>query len=735
MNIIQDTIRSHPELVSLYKESITANATLDECFATIINICSSKISNHPDYDDICKTLFLQDLYRKTPSTFVDAMKILHDNRIVSDSYYADVCALGRSLDDAIVHSRDTDLSFFGLKTLQNGYMLSLGSGQPVERPQYVFMRVAVAIHGAAIGDVLETYNAMSRKHFIHATPTLFNAGARKQQFSSCFLMQMKDDSIDGLFDTMKWSALISKHAGGIGVSASNVRGKGSHILGNHGKSDGIIPLLRCFNAVARYVNQAGKRNGSIAIYLEPWHSDVEDFLQLRKNYGAEEQRTRDLFIGLWMPDLFMERVAADKEWSLMNPSDCKGLDDVWGDDFKRLYERYEREGKFVKRLPAREIFNKMIESQIETGQPYMMYKDTCNSKSNQQNLGTIKCGNLCAEVVEYVSPDEVAVCNLASVGLPSFVKDDSAYDYDALHKTVRIITRNLNKIIDRNFYPIEEARNSNLMHRPLGIGVQGLADTCVLMKIPFDSPEAIELNARISECIYHAAITESADLAERDGPYESFAGSPASKGLLQFDLWGVKPKFFDDWAQLKERIKKVGLRNSQLIALMPTASTSQILGYNECIEAFTSMIYKRKTLAGEFIMMNKYLVNTLERLGLWDEPMREKIIIANGSIADIPDIPRHVKDLFKTVWEIKQKHVMDLAAARGPYICQSQSMNLFMQDPDFGKLHSAHFYSWRAGLKTGQYYLRTRPKAQAQKFTVVPTAQVCTEEVCTLCSS
>ena len=732
------------ELVRLYNESVTSDMSPDDEYALIINLCSSKISIHPDYDIVSRHFLLKDLYRKTSSSFSNAMHILHDAEIVSDEFIGCVDAIRDSLDMAIVHSRDMDISFFGLKTLLNGYVQSVKTQTgmvSVERPQFVYMRVAVAIHGTAIKDVLETYDALSKKYFIHATPTLFNAGSKKQQLSSCFLMQMKSDSIDGIFDTVKWCALISKFAGGIGIAASNVRSKGSHILGTNGTSDGIIPLLRVFNATGRYVNQAGKRNGSISVYMEPWHADIEDFLQLRKNYGNEEMRARDLFMGLWVPDLFMERVRDDGVWSLMNPGVCPGLSEVWGSHFTTMYEAYEKEGKFEKQVSARFIWNKIIESQLETGQPYMLYKDTCNFKSNQKNLGTLKGSNLCAEIVEYVSSDEVAVCNLASIGLPTYVKD-GFFNFDKLHNMVKLVTRNLNKIIDKNYYPIPEARRSNLRNRPIGIGIQGWADTLILLGIPFESPQAVNLCERIAECMYRAAIMASIELAEREGPYDTFHGSPASYGALQFDLWGVTPRFYDDWEEIKDRVRRSGLRNSLLIALMPTASTSQIMGFNEAFEPFTSLLYKRKTLAGEFVVINKYLVEKLQELGLWSMSMREKIIVAGGSIAGISEIPEDVRELFKICWEIKQRHVMDLAAARGAFTCQSQSMNLFMQDADFNKLNSAHFYSWNKGLKTGVYYLRTRQKASAQKFTVEPTPpssvrveSVCTDEICTLCSA
>ena len=585
----------------------------------------------------------------------------------------------------------------------------------------MLMRVAIGIHMDDIDSVLETYNLLSEKWFTHATPTLFNAGTPKPQLSSCFLLTMKEDSIDGIYDTLKQCAKISQSAGGIGLSIHNVRGTGSYIKGTNGVSNGIIPMLRNFDMTARYVDQGGgKRKGSFAIYIEPWHSDIFEFLQLKKNHGKEELRARDLFYAMWIPDLFMKRVEANEDWSLFSPDEAKNLHETYGEEFEKLYEKYEKEGKARKTVKAQDLWFEILEAQIETGNPYILYKDAANKKSNQKNLGTIKSSNLCTEIIEYTAPDEVAVCNLASIALNKFVKDDLTYDHQKLYEITKVITKNLNKVIDVNYYPVEEARNSNMRHRPIGIGVQGLADTFILMRHAFDSPEAKQLNAEIFETIYFAAMESSMEIAQKEGPYKTYEGSPVSKGIFQFDMWGVVPSSKRwDWTKLKREVKKHGVRNSLLLAPMPTASTSQILGNNECFEPYTSNIYTRRVLSGEFIVVNKHLLKDLIKLKLWDENMKDTLMAANGSIQDIKEIPDDIKLLYRTVWEVSQKSIIDMAADRGAYICQSQSMNIHMQDANFGKLTSMHFHAWKKGLKTGLYYLRTKAAADAIKFTIV----------------
>jgi len=593
----------------------------------------------------------------------------------------------------------------------------------------MIMRVSVGIHKEDIASAIETYNLMSERWFTHATPTLFNSGTPKPQMSSCFLLTAKDDSIDGIYDTLKSCAKISQSAGGIGLSIHNIRATGSYIRGTNGTSNGIIPMLRVFNDTARYVDQGGgKRKGSFAIYLEPWHADIADFLDLRKNNGKEEMRTRDLFTAMWTPDLFMKRVEENAEWSLFCPNEAPGLAECWGEEFEALYMKYEKEGRARKTIQARDLWAAIIQSQIETGNPYMLYKDAANRKSNQQNLGTIKSSNLCCEIMEYTSKDEIAVCNLASIALNRFV-EDGQFNHQKLFDVTYVITKNLNKIIDRNYYPVAEARNSNLKHRPIGIGVQGLADAFILMRYPFDSEEAAQLNKEIHETIYYASMTASKDLAKVDGPYETFAGSPVSKGIFQFDMWGVTPSNRWEWDILKDEVKKHGVRNSLLLAPMPTASTSQILGNNECFEPYTSNIYSRRVLSGEFIIVNKHLLKDLVKLGIWNDKLKSKIIAANGSVQNIAEIPDNIKALYKTVWEISQKVIINMAADRGAYICQSQSLNLFVQDANFAKLSSMHFYGWKAGLKTGMYYLRTKAAADAIKFTVEAEAKADAPEV------
>jgi ribonucleoside-diphosphate reductase alpha chain len=625
------------------------------------------------------------------------------------------------LDAAIIYDRDFDFDYFGYKTLERSYLLRM-DGAIVERPQQMLMRVSVGIHLDDIESAIQTYQLMSEKWFIHATPTLFNSGTPKPQMSSCFLLSMTDDSIEGIFETLRRCARISQAAGGIGLSIHNVRATGSYIKGTGGTSNGIVPMLKVFNDTARYVDQGGgKRKGAFAVYLEPWHADIFEFLDLKKNHGKEEMRARDLFYALWMNDLFMQRVKDNAEWSLFDPNEAPGLFDTYGGEFEALYHKYEAEGKARKTIKAQDLWFAILDSQIETGTPYILYKDAANKKSNQQNLGTIRSSNLCTEIMEYTSPDEVAVCNLASLALPKYVKEDKTYDFDKLVEITRVATRNLNKVIDRNYYPIEEARTSNMRHRPIGLGVQGLADAFIMMRMPFDSPEARQMNKDIFEAMYFAACTESIELAKEHGYYESYPGSPASKGELQYDMWGVTPSDRWDWAGLKEDLAKYGMRNSLLIAPMPTASTSQILGNNECFEAYSSNMYTRRTLSGEFVVVNKHLLHDLIGLGLWDNGMRNRLMQSNGSIADFDDIPQHLRDLYKTVWEISQRVVIDMAADRGAFICQSQSMNLFVENVNFKKLSSMHFYAWSKGLKTGMYYLRTKAARDAIKFTVDKT--------------
>jgi ribonucleotide reductase alpha subunit len=649
----------------------------------------------------------------------------------------------------IVPERDFSFDYFGFKTLLNGYLLRNTEGQVIERPQHMWMRVAIQLHGTDMEKVKETYDALSQGYFIHATPTLFNSGTNHPQLSSCFLVQMESDSIQGIYNTLGECAQISKWAGGIGLSVHNIRARDSHIKGTNGKSTGIVPMLKVFNDTAKYVNQGGKRNGSFAIYMEPWHADIEEFLRLKLNTGAEEDRARDLFYGLWIPDLFMKRVEEDKSWSLMCPNECPGLAECWGEEFETLYMKYESEGKARRQVPAKKLWQLILDAQIQTGTPYLCYKDAANRKSNQQNLGTIKSSNLCTEIIEYTSADETAVCNLGSLALPRFIKD-GAFDFKELRAYTRILTRNLNKVIDMNFYPTEKCRRSNLRHRPIGIGVQGLADVFAQLRLPWTSPAATKLNREIFENIYYAAVAESVDCARaaggagdgegewhgipieapRRGAYSSFEGSPAAAGQLQFDLWEQQPREtpYLDWASLKETIARFGMRNSLLLAPMPTASTSQILGNNECIEPFTSNMYSRRVLAGEFVVINKYLVDDLVRLNLWTADVRAQIIANNGSIQSIAELPSELRELYRTAWEIPMKTLITLAADRAPFICQSQSLNLFVAEPTYSKLSSMHLFAWKQGLKTGCYYLRTKGAAKAQQFTVEPPA-------CTTCSA
>jgi ribonucleoside-diphosphate reductase alpha chain len=689
-------------------------------------IAASMTTKHPDYALLASRIAVSNLHKSTEKSFSRTMASLYEFVDPKTGLHAPLIARdvheiiqknAQLLDSTIIYDRDFGYDYFGFKTLERSYLLRL-NGKVAERPQHMLMRVSVGIHKEDLESAIKTYELMSERWFTHATPTLFNAGTPKPQMSSCFLLTMKDDSIDGIYDTLKQCAKISQSAGGIGLSIHNIRATGSYIRGTNGTSNGIIPMLRVFNDTARYVDQGGgKRKGSFAIYLEPWHADVFDFLDLRKNNGKEEIRARDLFTAMWIPDLFMKRVKDDGEWSLFCPNEAPGLAECYGEEFERLYTRYESEGRQRKTIKAQELWFAIIDSQIETGNPYMLYKDACNAKSNQKNLGVIKSSNLCTEILEYTSPDEVAVCNLASLALPRFV-NGGEFDHQNLFNVTYVATCNLNKIIDRNYYPVPEARNSNLRHRPIGLGVQGLADVFVLMRMAFDSPEAAKLNREIFETIYYAALTASKDLAMKDGAYESFAGSPISQGIFQFDMWGVTPSSRWEWDVLRDEIKKHGVRNSLLLAPMPTASTSQILGNNECFEPFTSNVYKRGTLSGEFIIVNRYLLKDLVQLGLWNENMKNSIIAANGSVQSIDEIPDNIKELYKTVWEIKQKAVIDMAADRGAFICQSQSLNLFMQSPNVAKLTSMHFYAWEKGLKTGMYYLRTKAAADAIKFTI-----------------
>lgn len=688
---------------------------------------ASMTTVHPDYAILAARIAVSNLHKNTKKTFSEVVDDLHayiDPKtdepapLIADDVHQIIQKNADKLNSAVIHSRDFHYDFFGFKTLERAYLLKM-NGQICERPQHMLMRVSVGIHKEDIDSAIETYNLMSQKWFTHATPTLFNSGTPKPQMSSCFLLTMQDDSIAGIFDTLKQCAEISKSAGGIGISIHNVRANGSYIKGTNGTSNGIIPMLRVFNDTARYVDQGGgKRKGAFAVYLEPWHSDVFEFLDLRKNHGKEEQRARDLFYALWIPDLFMQRVLDDGDWSLFCPNEAPGLADCHGEEFEALYKKYEEEGRARKTIKAQKLWFAICESQIETGTPYILYKDAANKKSNQQNLGTIKSSNLCTEIIEYTAPDEVAVCNLASLALNKFVTDEGKYDFQKLYDVTYHVTKNLNKIIDNNYYPVPEARNSNMRHRPIGLGVQGLADAFLLLRLPFESDEAKMLNKNIFETIYFAAMTASKDLAIKDGAYETFKGSPLSEGKFQFDLWGVEPSGMWDWKKLRKEVKKHGVRNSLLLAPMPTASTSQILGNNECFEPYTSNIYTRRVLSGEFIIVNKHLLKDLIEKDLWSDDMKYKLIAQNGSVQNIPEVPQDMKDLYKTAWEISQKSIINMSADRGAFICQSQSLNVFMEDVNFKKLSSMHFYAWKAGLKTGSYYLRTKAARDAIKFTV-----------------
>lgn len=718
--------------------------------------CAALSANHPDYSILAARIIISNHQKNTDNDFSTVMSDLYnftnykgENKpLVSQELWEFTNRYAEDLNSMIDHNRDYSIDYFGFKTLERAYLFRINN-KIVERPQHMWMRVAVGIHGnlhannpqEALSFVKETYDLMSQKFFTHATPTLFNAGTPRPQLSSCYLIAMEDDSIEGIYNTLKDCAQISKYSGGIGLHIHNIRAKDSHIQGTNGKTDGIVPMLRVYNSTARYVNQSGKRNGSFAIYLEPWHADVEDFLEMKKNHGDEELKARDLFYALWIPDLFMERVKNNAKWALFCPHECPGLSDAYGDKFKDLYETYERDGKARKTVNARDLWFKILDAQMETGTPYLLYKDACNEKSNQKNIGTIKSSNLCTEIVQYSDDKETAVCNLASIALPAFVNEATKeFDYEKLHYVTKVVTNNLNRVIDINFYPTEKTKTSNFRHRPIGIGVQGLADTFILMNMSFHSEEAKEVNKLIFETIYHASLEKSNELAIQDGPYSSFAGSPASQGVLQFDLWGKEPvpgRY--DWSLLKESICQHGIRNSLLIAPMPTASTSQILGYNECFEPITSNLYSRRTLAGEFVVVNKYLMKELIQLGMWNEQIKNNIIANKGSVQQLSMLSEEIKNKYKIVWEMPMKHLIDMAVDRGAYICQSQSLNLWLEDPTYNSLTSMHFYSWKQGLKTGIYYLRRKAKHQAQQFTIEPEQKTNEsserDEICESCSA
>ena len=717
-------------------EGIYEGVTTSELDNLAAEVSASMTTRHPDYALLASRISVSNLHKDTKKSFSETMKDLYDYvnpktgkkaPLIADDVIKIIKKNAELLDSTIIYDRDFGYDYFGFKTLERSYLLRL-NGKIAERPQHMLMRVAIGIHKEDIQSAIETYELMSQKYFTHATPTLFNAGTPKPQMSSCFLLTMKDDSIDGIYDTLKQCAKISQSAGGIGLSIHNVRATGSYIRGTNGTSNGIVPMLRVFNDTARYVDQGGgKRKGSFAIYLEPWHADVFDFLDLRKNHGKEEMRVRDLFFALWTPDLFMQRVKEDGEWTLMCPNECPGLADTYGKDFEKLYKKYEKAGKGRKTIRARELWEKVVESQVETGTPYILYKDACNEKSNQKNLGTIRSSNLCTEIIEYTAPDEVAVCNLASIALPMYINEETnTFDHEKLYNITRVITKNLNKVIDRNYYPVAEAKNSNMRHRPVGLGVQGLADTFIKLRLPFDSDEAKALNEEIFETIYFAALTSSMETAKEEGAYQTYEGSPISQGLFQHNLWGKKDEELSGrwaWGELRNQIKENGVRNSLLLAPMPTASTSQILGNNECFEPYTSNIYTRRVLSGEFVVVNKHLLLDLVKLGLWNDEMKNEIIKANGSIQGIDSIPENIKAIYKTVWEIKMKDIIDMSADRGHFIDQSQSLNLFIDQPNMGKITSMHFYAWEKGLKTGMYYLRTKAATQAIQFTVQKQAK------------
>lgn len=710
-------------------EGLYDGVTTSELDNLAAEIAATMTTSHPDYAKLAARISVSNLHKNTKKSFSETMKDLYEYvnprtgkkaPLLSKEVYEVVRDHAEELDSTIIYNRDFGYDYFGFKTLERSYLLKL-NGKIAERPQHMLMRVAVGIHLDDLDAVRETYELMSKKYFTHATPTLFNSGTPKPQMSSCFLLTMKEDSIDGIYDTLKQTAKISQSAGGIGLSVHNVRATGSYIAGTNGTSNGLVPMLRVFNDTARYVDQGGgKRKGSFAIYLEPWHADIFDFLELKKNHGKEEMRARDLFYALWIPDLFMKRVEADGQWTLMCPNECPGLFTSHGEEFEALYLQYEEAGKGRKTIRARDLWEKILESQIETGTPYMLYKDAANRKSNQKNLGTIRSSNLCTEIIEYTAPDEIAVCNLASIALPMFVKNGE-FDHKELYRVTRRVTKNLNRVIDRNFYPVKEAENSNMRHRPVGLGVQGLADTFIMLRLPFTSDEAKKLNQEIFETLYYAAVTASMELAKEEGPYSTYEGSPISEGQFQFNLWGVRDEELSgrwDWQKLRKQVKKHGVRNSLLVAPMPTASTSQILGNNECFEPYTSNIYTRRVLSGEFIVVNKHLLEDLVNLGLWNEELKQELMRANGSVQHIEGIPEEIKELYKTVWELSMKDIIDMSRQRGYFIDQSQSLNLFMENANFAKLTSMHFYAWKSGLKTGMYYLRTKAAVDAIKFTL-----------------
>ena len=721
-----------PEAVAMKViEGIYDGVTTTDLDNLASEVAAAKTIDHPDYALLASRIAVSNLHKDTKKTFSEVITDMYEYidpktsekaPLVSNEVYDIIMENKERLDSSIIYDRDFRYDYFGFKTLTRSYLMKL-KGQIAERPQHMLMRVSVGIHKRDIDSAIKTYNLMSQGWFTHATPTLFNSGTPKPQMSSCFLLTMKEDSITGIYDTLKSCAQISQSAGGIGLSIHDIRAKGSYIKGTNGASNGIVPMLRVFNDTARYVDQGGgKRKGSFAMYVEPWHADIFEFLDLKKNHGKEEQRARDLFYALWIPDLFMKRVKENGSWTLMCPHECPGLSDSHSEKFEKLYLKYEKEGKGRKTMKAQDLWFKILESQIETGTPYMLYKDSANAKSNQQNLGTIKSSNLCTEIIEYTAPDEVAVCNLASLALPKYVTNEKTFDHDKLFEVTYQATVNLNRIIDENYYPVEEARNSNMRHRPIGLGVQGLADAFILMGFPFESEDARKLNSEIFETIYYASMMASKDLSKEFGPYETYEGSPVSNGTFQFDMWGVTPSNRWEWDLLKKEVKTHGVRNSLLLAPMPTASTAQILGNNECFEPYTSNVYTRRVLSGEFIIVNKHLLKDLVKEGLWNDEMRQRIMAENGSIQNIESVPQRIKDLYKTAWEISQKAIIDMAADRGAYICQSQSLNIFMENANFGKLTSMHFYGWEKGLKTGMYYLRTKAATDAIKFTVDKSA-------------
>ncbi len=743
LNVLVDPVKVAVRVIEGLYDGVTTSE-LDNLAA---EIAATMTTTHPDYAKLAARISVSNLHKNTKKSFSEAMKDLYEYinprtgkkaPLLSDEVFEVIRDNADFLDSTIIYNRDFGYDYFGFKTLERSYLLKL-NGKIAERPQHMLMRVAVGIHLNDLDSVIETYELMSKKYFTHATPTLFNSGTPKPQMSSCFLLAMKDDSIDGIYDTLKQTAKISQSAGGIGLSIHNIRATGSYIAGTNGTSNGIVPMLQVFNDTARYVDQGGgKRKGSFAIYVEPWHADIFEFLDLKKNHGKEEMRARDLFYAMWIPDLFMKRVEANEEWTLMCPNECPGLFSSHSEDFEKLYTEYEGRGKGRKTIKARELWEKILESQIETGTPYMLYKDAANRKSNQKNLGTIRSSNLCTEIMEYTSPDEVAVCNLASIALPMFIKNGE-FDHKELFKVTKRVTKNLNRVIDRNYYPVKEAENSNMRHRPIGLGVQGLADTFIMLRLPFTSDEAKKLNQDIFETLYFAAVTASMEQAKEEGPYSTFKGSPISRGEFQHNLWGIKDTELSgrwDWEKLRKSVVKNGVRNSLLVAPMPTASTSQILGNNECFEPYTSNIYTRRVLSGEFIVVNKHLLEDLVGLGIWNDTLKQQLMRANGSVQDIEGIPEDIKELYKTVWELSMKDIIDMARQRGYFIDQSQSLNLFMENANYSKLTSMHFYGWKSGLKTGMYYLRTKAAVDAIKFTLdntkkkeVPVSIAATAEV------